>query len=76
MICPKCRTLCVKTDWRPPRGINPDLRQHGCRNCGDEYYAESSAQDEKPAVTAKKPRDPNSRMMTQAQLGSLFLYKG
>ncbi len=76
MICPKCRNQCAKTSWRPPRGINPDLRQHRCPNCGDEYYAESSALDEKPASAPKRARDPANRMMTPAQLSSLFLFKG
>jgi hypothetical protein len=76
MICTKCRSQCVKTDWAPPRGINPDLRQYSCSNCGDEFYAESRALDEQPASATKRPRDPGSRPMTVAQISSLFLFKG
>ncbi len=76
MICPKCLNPCIKTDWKPSRGLNPELRQHRCPNCGDEYYAESSAQDEKPAATIKRARDPGSRPMTPGQTSSLFLSKG
>ena len=41
MQCEKCESTLTKTDWRPPVGIDPQLRQFKCGTCGEVFYSRS-----------------------------------
>lgn len=39
MRCPKhCLTLMELTDWEPPKGLDPELREFRCPRCGTRLY--------------------------------------
>jgi len=31
--CPRCYERALITPWRPPRGIDPGMREYWCRRC-------------------------------------------
>ena len=38
MFCMRCLNEAQRTDWKPPRGYNPDLVEYKCGNCGHVSY--------------------------------------
>ena len=49
--CPKCQGKGIRCNWRPPRGINPHLRQYECSDCHHIFYAETGLD---PLIIAKE----------------------
>lgn len=36
--CPDCLGQCRRTDWLPPEGLHPQLRQFYCDRCRKSWY--------------------------------------
>ncbi len=50
--CPRCWIRALITSYRPPRGIDPGMRQYRCRRCGLVIYKVIGAAAPKtPALT-------------------------
>ena len=36
--CPQCKRRVASDDWRPARGLDPELRHYRCSHCLLKYY--------------------------------------
>lgn len=36
--CPDCQQDARLTNWKPPIGYDPAMRQYQCPECGNEFY--------------------------------------
>jgi len=39
MRCPICLNLAVRTNWLPPSGMEPFLREYKCAECRRSFFA-------------------------------------
>ena len=48
MRCPRCTGKGIKTNYRPPEGIDPNLREFKCRMCGYTWFQVTGRYERKP----------------------------